>query len=109
MSIIIFRCFVCRRTTLDYSKACPHCHAFNSLSSINDSKSSRTVLEKACLIVNAILNEIDLGTKHYVNENLTTDTKVILEAMRDGKLIIEPQPGRKNIFEKYAEISKNGI
>jgi hypothetical protein len=55
--------------------------------------------EKALLIIEAVRNELELGTKHYRNGKLLARPVEILEALRDGKLVIEPTPERRHLFD----------
>jgi len=58
---------------------------------------TQEAVNRAQLIIDAVKNELALGTKHYSkksNKPLETPLEIIT-AMRDNDLIIEPHPLRR--------------
>lgn len=58
---------------------------------------------EAWTVIEAVRNELKLGTKHYDKRRpdvVLTDEREILQALVDGNLLIEPVPARRGIFRR---------
>ena len=57
----------------------------------------------ALALIESVVNELKLGTKHYdanVPGVVVTDVKDILLLMIEDRLLVEPVPERKYLFDK---------
>lgn len=65
---------------------------------------SNTQVDKdALFLIEAIKNELAMGTKHYNTEGklLTTPLDIVTCMLDEGRVTIEPTPDRAHGFESY--------
>ena len=60
--------------------------------------------EEAVHLILSIKNELLLGTKHFDKDDTTTeitDVKTILELLQADRLLVQPTPERRHLFEVH--------
>lgn len=91
---------------LEFGEVCLDCQIEQADSDVCRKNRKRnkmnSTISKALLVIDAVKNELAMGTKHYrasTMQPLSTELE-ILKALYDKDLMIEPTPERQGLFQK---------